>query len=77
MNVHLGMIWAQSLQIIPKWTREYQSMFRKTRWLLFVRLVDKSKDLETEHLAFDKPQLRRRRPVWEEPPSPSHDEGLD
>src|SRR2546430_4687524 len=77
MNVHLGRIWIDSSQILPKWTREYQSMFRKTRWLLFVRLVGKSKGPETEHLAFDKPQLRLRRPVWEEPPSPSHDKGLD
>ena len=77
MNVHLGMIWVESLHIIPKWTRECQSMFRKTKRLLFVRLVGKSKGPETEHLAFDKPQLRLRRPVWEEPPSPSHDEGQD
>src|SRR5258708_16912154 len=77
MNVHLGMIWIDSSQIIPKWTREYQSMFRKTRWLFVVRLVGKSKGPETEHLAFDKPQLRLRCPVREEPPSPSHDEGLD
>ena len=48
---------------------------RKTRRLVFVRLVDQSKGPATEHLAFDQPQLRRRRPVWEEPPSPSHDVG--
>jgi hypothetical protein len=55
MNVHLAMIWAESLPIIAKWTREYQSMFRKTRWLFFVRLVDQSKGLETEPLAAHKP----------------------
>ena len=77
MNVHLGRIWIDSSQILPKWTREYQSMFRKTRWLFVVRLVGKSKGPETEHLAFDKPQLRLRCPVREESPSPSHDEGLD
>ena len=52
-----------------------ESMFRKTRRLFFVRLVDQSKGPATEHLAAHKPQLRRRRPVWEEPPSPSHDVG--
>ena len=52
-------------------------MFRKTKRLFVVRLVDQSKGPETEHLAFDQSQLRRRRPVWEEPPSPSHDVGQD
>jgi hypothetical protein len=45
--------------------------------VIFVWLVGKSKGSETEHLAFDKPQLRLRRPVRKEPPSPSHDEGQD
>ena len=53
------------------------SLFGKTRWLFFVRLVDKSKGSKTKRFAFDKPQLRRRRPVREEPSSPSHDERLD
>ncbi len=49
----------------------------KTKRLFFGWLVDKSKGAKTERLAFDKPQLRRRRPVREKPPSPAHDEGLD
>ena len=51
MNVHLAMRESDSAQIIDTWTREYQSMFRKTRWLFFVRLVDQSKGPETDHLA--------------------------
>jgi hypothetical protein len=51
--------------------------FRKTTRLLLVWPVDKSKGAKTESCAFDKPQLRRRRPVREKPPSPAHDEGLD
>ena len=51
--------------------------FRKTTRLLLVWPVDKSKGARTESCAFDKPQLRRRRPVREKPPSPAHDEGLD
>ena len=50
---------------------------RKTTRLLLVWPVDKSKGAKTESRAFDKPQLRRRRPVREKPPSPAHDEGLD
>jgi hypothetical protein len=45
--------------------------------LFFVRLVGKSKDSVTERFAFDKPQLRLRRPVCEEASSLSHDNGLD
>jgi hypothetical protein len=52
-------------------------MLRQTKRLLVGRLVDKRKRSKTKRLAFDKPQLRRRRLVREEPPSPSHDEGLD
>jgi hypothetical protein len=48
---------------------------KPAKLLFFVRLVDQSKGPATEHLAAHKPQLRRRRPVWEEPPSPSHDVG--
>ena len=55
----------------------WRSCSAKPRRLFFVWLVEKSKGPGTEHLAFDKPQLRRRRPVWEEPPSPSHDVGHD
>ena len=47
----------------------------KTRWLVFVRLVDKSQGRATEPLAAHKPQLRLLRPLWEEPPSSSHDVG--
>src|SRR6266496_4747643 len=52
-----------------------ESLLRKTRRLFVVRLVDQSQGLGTEPLTFDKPQLRLLRPVWEEPPSPSHDVG--
>jgi hypothetical protein len=52
-------------------------MFRQAERLFIGRLEDKSKRPETKHFAFDKPQLRRGRPVREKPPSPSHDEGLD
>ena len=48
-----------------------------TTWLVFVRLVDKSKGPESEHLALDKPELGLRCPLWEKPPAPAHDEGLD
>jgi hypothetical protein len=51
--------------------------FAQTKPLVVGRLVDKSKGSKTKRFAFDKPQLRGRRPVWEEPPSPAHDEGLD
>src|SRR5215208_3593152 len=51
--------------------------FRKTTRLLLFWPVDKSKGAKTESCAFDKPQLRRRRPFREKPPSPAHDEGLD
>jgi hypothetical protein len=50
---------------------------RKTTRLLLVWSVDKRKGATTESCAFDEPQLRRRRPVREKPPSPAHDEGLD
>ena len=53
----------------------WRSCSAKPRGLFFVRLVDKSKGLGTEHLAAHKPQLRLSRPLWEEPPSPSHDVG--
>jgi hypothetical protein len=52
-------------------------MLRQTKLLFVGRLVRKSKGSKTKRFAFDKPQLRRRRPVREKPPSPSHDEGLD
>ena len=52
-------------------------VLRQTKRLFVGRLVDKSKGSKTKRFAFDKPQLRRRRPVREKPPSPSHDEGLD
>ena len=35
--------------------RRARACSAKTRWLVFVRLVDKSQGLETEPLAFDKP----------------------
>jgi hypothetical protein len=44
MSVNLGMIGADPAHIIPKFTREYQGIFRKTKLLFFVRLVGKSKD---------------------------------
>src|SRR6185436_9582034 len=40
-------------------------------------LVSKRKRYKTKRFAFDELQLRRRRPIREKPPSPSHDEGLD
>ena len=52
-------------------------MLRQTKRLFVGRLVSKSKGSKTKRFAFDKPQLGRRRPVREKPPSPSHDEGLD
>src|SRR5262245_25132266 len=45
--------------------------------LLLVWLVDQREGARTERLALDQPQLRRGRPVREEPPAPPHDEGLD
>ena len=52
-------------------------MLRQTKRLFVGRLVSKSKGSKTKRFAFDKPQLGRRRPAREKPPSPSHDEGLD
>jgi hypothetical protein len=52
-------------------------MLRQTKRLFVGRPVDKRKGAKTESCAFDKPQLRRRRPVGEEPSSPAHNEGLD
>jgi hypothetical protein len=64
-------------QIEPTLLGLIRPCFRKTTRLLLVWPVDKSKGAKTESCAFDKPQLRRRRPVREKPPSPAHDEGLD
>ena len=82
--------WRSSGPPVPGWRRSpgckparrrssasSAACFRKTTRLLLVWPVDKSKGAKTESCAFDKPQLRRRRPVREKPPSPAHDEGLD
>src|SRR5690606_26103968 len=45
--------------------------------VLVGRLVGKRKRTKTQRLAFDKLQLRGRRPLRKKPPSPSHDERLD
>ena len=45
-----------------------ESMFRTTKRLFVVRLIDRSKGLGTEPLAAYKPQLRRSRPLWAELP---------
>jgi hypothetical protein len=69
-RVHLGM----KPEICPD---SLESMFRTTKRLFVVRLIDRSKGPGTEPLAAYKPQLRRSRPLWEEPLSPSHDVGHD
>ncbi len=82
--------WRSSGPPVPGWRRppgckparrrssaSSATCFRKTTRLLLVWPVDKRKGAKTESCAFDKPQLRRRRPVREKPPSPAHDEGLD